>query len=347
MRKSAQKSFTKAASRRSTSNGTEVNSTQIKNTEALFKLYEDPEVMNTQGKIALQNALADHGKRFDTACTAARCAFDALNPGFIDENGIGKLGQDLGLDPQTDVAILVLVWKLGAKTPGTISKEEFVSGMGKLSCDSIETLKAQLASFDPGWVFQFSREGTMKSIEQDISSQPATIALHSINGTGLYVLLHTACLMCVITTATTGCMLFAFTNYYYNSFLEFSVTAGKDLSDYDDEDSFTADTTAAAAAVTAVAAVKQCNGNIDMQQWRHRCYHNDSSTCYTAQQCCCAKNKQQRMYVVVLEALHTMYTVRCLPKHTKSNSSSALQSVSVCVFCVCSFVLPFCVSNTS
>jgi hypothetical protein len=64
--------------RRSTSNGTEVNSTQMKNTEALFKLYEDPEVMNTQGKIALQNALADHGKRFDTACTAARCAFDAL-----------------------------------------------------------------------------------------------------------------------------------------------------------------------------------------------------------------------------------------------------------------------------
>eukprot|EP00953_Heterococcus_sp_UTEX-ZZ885_P032799 17111-Heterococcus_DN1.PRE.2 len=327
IRKSAQKSFTKAASsfgRRSTTNGTEVSSAQIKTTEALFKLYEDPE-----------------------------------NPGFIDENGIGKLGQDLGLDPQTDVAILVLVWKLGAKTPGTISKEEFVSGMGKLSCDSIETLKAQLASFDPGfmihstfrdfyrWVFQFSREGTMKSIEQDISSQPATIALHSINGTGLYVLLHTACLMCVITTATTGCMLFAFTNYYYNSFLEFSVTAGKDLSDYDDEDSFTADTTAAAAAVTAVAAVKQCNGNIDMQQWRHRCYHNDSSTCYTAQQCCCAKNKQQRMYVVVLEALHTMYTVRCLPKHTKSNSSSALQSVSVCVFCVCSFVLPFCVSNTS
>jgi Cullin binding len=28
---------------------------------------------------------------------------------------------------------------------------------------------------------------------------------------------------------------FVFVNYHYNSFLEFSVTAGKDLSDYDDE----------------------------------------------------------------------------------------------------------------
>jgi hypothetical protein len=30
--------------------------------------------------------------------------------------------------------------------------QEFVSGMGKLSCDSIETLKAQLASFNPGFM---------------------------------------------------------------------------------------------------------------------------------------------------------------------------------------------------
>lgn len=55
-----------------------------------------------------------------------------------------------------------------------------MTGMTKLNAESIEKLKALLPTLDPGFmvhtefrdfyrfVFQFSREGTMKSIEQDI-----------------------------------------------------------------------------------------------------------------------------------------------------------------------------------
>ena len=87
--------------------------------------------------------------------------------------------QECDLDPETDVRVLVMAWKLKSKAkPGEIRKEEFQAGMSSMGCDSVEALKAQLPTMDPGFMehkefrdfyrfcFQFNREGTQRTIEK-------------------------------------------------------------------------------------------------------------------------------------------------------------------------------------
>lgn len=105
---------------------------------------------------------------------------DPDTPGVMNEVGIGKLGEDLGIDPNTDVIILVLMWRLGAKLPGQLTKEEFESGLEELGVVTLERLKEKLPELDPGFmvhetfrefyrfVFNFSLEGTYKSIEKSV-----------------------------------------------------------------------------------------------------------------------------------------------------------------------------------
>lgn len=127
---------------------------------------------------------------------------DEDDPDIISMDGIGKISEKLSLDPSADVRILVILFKLGAfSKPGVITKTEFVAGMRRLKKDSIEGLLDVMPSFDPGFmdkyefrgisyiikfvyihgiksiisclfvmlefykfVFQFSREGTHKTI---------------------------------------------------------------------------------------------------------------------------------------------------------------------------------------
>ena len=72
------------------------------------------------------------------------------------------------------------MWRFSASKPGQLSRDEFYNGMGLLGCDSIEALKATTPSLDTGFlerqqfreffkfVFQFSREGTHRTIEKDV-----------------------------------------------------------------------------------------------------------------------------------------------------------------------------------
>lgn len=113
--------------------------------------------------------------------------------------GISKLSEELGIDPSSDVRILVLTWQLGATSkPGNISRQEFLDGMKKMKKDSFAGIMELLPTLDPGFlersqfrgedvqsykkqyscivmlfsaytefykfVFQFSREGTHKTI---------------------------------------------------------------------------------------------------------------------------------------------------------------------------------------
>jgi len=70
-----------------------------------------------------------------------------------------------------------LLWKFGAKSkPGCVTKEEFAAGMEKNNVADEDRLKSSLSLFDPGFleaaefreffafVFQFSREGTNKTL---------------------------------------------------------------------------------------------------------------------------------------------------------------------------------------
>lgn len=96
---------------------------------------------------------------------------------LITMEGLQELGARLDLDPSSDVRFLVLLWKLGALSkPGCITRAEFHAGMRTMRKDSLDALKTSLPSFDPGFlernefrdfykfVFQFSRDGTRKSI---------------------------------------------------------------------------------------------------------------------------------------------------------------------------------------
>lgn len=78
---------------------------------------------------------------------------DPDDPEVISMEGIGNLCDQLHIDPSTDVRILVLMWKLEAKSkPGSISREEFLKGMKKLNKSSVAGLTAILPSFDPGFL---------------------------------------------------------------------------------------------------------------------------------------------------------------------------------------------------
>jgi len=57
----------------------------------------------------------------------------------VDMSGICQLGEDIGIDAATDVSILVLVWKLGAKAkPGHVTEAEWTEGMEALGADSTD-----------------------------------------------------------------------------------------------------------------------------------------------------------------------------------------------------------------
>ena len=96
--------------------------------------------------------------------------------------GIASLCDKLELDPSTDRRCLMLLWKLGAHSkPGQISQNEFTLGMTKLEIDTIEGLKDLIPSLDTGFLmadefksfykfsFLFSREGTHRTIEKDLT----------------------------------------------------------------------------------------------------------------------------------------------------------------------------------
>ena len=53
------------------------------------------------------------------ACLTTRCATE----------GLVSLCESLGVDPASDVRVLVMFWKFRAETQATLTREEFVSGM--------------------------------------------------------------------------------------------------------------------------------------------------------------------------------------------------------------------------
>ena len=162
--------------------------------------------MFSSKKVAKQETpAAAASSKFDSKAVDAlyESLMDPEDPDMLSMEGISTLCESLGLDPSSDVRVLVLLWKLGASSkPGNITKAEFSSGFQKLQVSSVEKLKTMLPSLDPGFldvsefrgkyhfcenvidqlsdhsylrllrkllefyrfVFQFSREGTNKTI---------------------------------------------------------------------------------------------------------------------------------------------------------------------------------------
>merc|ERR1711915_611435 len=57
------------------------------------------------------------------------------------------MGEDLQLDP-TSRTVLIIAWKFKAQQQCEFSREEFISGMVELGCDSVDKLKAKLPSLE-------------------------------------------------------------------------------------------------------------------------------------------------------------------------------------------------------
>lgn len=128
-------------------------------------------------KVSLEDEGGDETRNMDLFNSFA----DDDDPEIISMEGISKLGEQLEMDPSSDVRLLVLLWKLGALSkPGSITKTEFLNGMKKLKKDSIKGLKSITPSFDLGFlerqefrdlyrfVFKFNLEGTHKTLEKDM-----------------------------------------------------------------------------------------------------------------------------------------------------------------------------------
>ncbi|KAG5182380.1 Cullin binding-domain-containing protein [Tribonema minus] len=149
----------------------------------------------------------------------------------------------MGIDPESDVSILVLCYKLKAQKPGQISQEEFVKGMTELRVDSVERLKQVLPSLDPGFmgqyefrdfyrfVFTFSREGTKKTVEKDIVCALLPLVLpDSTRGQG-------ATSQFVEFLEATDSVKIV-TQDQWNSFLEYAKSVGTDIDRYDTDSSW-------------------------------------------------------------------------------------------------------------
>jgi hypothetical protein len=86
---------------------------------------------------------------------------DPDDPDVITMEGLEKLCEELGIDPATDIRILVLMWRMGAiAKPGCISKSEWCSGMKKVNSDSLSDIKQKLPALDPGFLEKNQFRGT-------------------------------------------------------------------------------------------------------------------------------------------------------------------------------------------
>jgi hypothetical protein len=166
---------------------------------------------------------------------------DEDDPNSMSMDGIGMLCDDLELDPTADIRVLVLLYKLGAASkPGVCLASEWRAGMESMGASSVEDLKVRLAGMDTGFmehdefkkffrfVFQFSREGTHRTIEKDM----VVALLQMVLGDRSNVHLNsfTAFL------EQSGEEAVRITLDQWTSFLEFSVTVPEDCMGYDDDE---------------------------------------------------------------------------------------------------------------
>jgi Cullin binding len=122
--------------------------------------------------------------------------------------------------------------------PGTVLRKEFVNGMMNVfGKDSIEGLKSIVPSLDPGFlersdfrdfykfVFQFSREGTHKTIEKDMILALMTMVLDKNRAPHLDHFVE----------FLKGCSHQRITLDQWDSFLQFQHSIKVDLSNYDED----------------------------------------------------------------------------------------------------------------
>ncbi|GMF16738.1 unnamed protein product [Phytophthora lilii] len=98
----------------------------------------------------------------------------------INEEGILKFCEDIGVDPQ-DIVVLVIAWKMEAAYMCAFTRKEWQNGMEEMDCDSAAKLKAKIPQLREAiageddfkkfycFCFGFSKEPGQKSLSIDIA----------------------------------------------------------------------------------------------------------------------------------------------------------------------------------
>jgi len=105
---------------------------------ALDSYFANPEVYYRETRSSIDK------KKLDQVYNRYR---DPSDPDKIGMDGVIKFLQDLQLDPSSRT-VLIVAWKFKAATQCEFSREEFVSGMTELGCDTIEKLKSKLPQIE-------------------------------------------------------------------------------------------------------------------------------------------------------------------------------------------------------
>eukprot|EP00347_Sterkiella_histriomuscorum_P007128 403350156 len=99
--------------------------------------------------------------------------------GNMEGEGIATFYDNLGVDAASDPVTLVISYYMQAQTMGFYTQEEFINGMTKLGCDSIESLRKKIQNLkqelaNPAkfkeiykFIFDFSRDQGFKNVAID------------------------------------------------------------------------------------------------------------------------------------------------------------------------------------
>lgn len=109
--------------------------------------------------------------------------------------------KSLGLDPEKDITVLVMFYKLGCKKRYYISKEEFIVGFAKLNVETLAKIKKKLPQIKNElmeseedfkrfyfWLFNYSKDQDQKRLEKSTA-----IGLWKLVFPGKFVFLNDWC----------------------------------------------------------------------------------------------------------------------------------------------------------
>jgi len=138
---------------------------------ALDSYFANPEVYYRETRSSIDK------KKLDQVYNRYR---DPSDPDKIGVDGVIRILDDLQLDPSSRTTLIV-AWKFKAATQCEFSREEFVSGMTDLGCDTIDKLKSKLPQIEMEildatkfkefyqFTFNYAKNASQKGLELDIA----------------------------------------------------------------------------------------------------------------------------------------------------------------------------------
>ena len=160
----------------------------------------------------------------------------------IGAEGIFSMCDQLGIDAEADVEVLLIAWKCGCGAMGTITKDEFLTGMTAMGCTTVAELKNVLPALRMEiedrrmfktfyrYVFQLARDGTAKSVDKETVMGLMGVLLRG-TGDDECRSRHLDSFLAFLETSEKTRV----SADQWNSFLDFSMQISQDFSNFDED----------------------------------------------------------------------------------------------------------------